>query len=301
MKTWIAAVILSIVSHQANANTVLFEGYSKVISSTEHIGYIITRYTYDPGPREFKIVTFMKIKSNGTEATESTRAVAKDDFAPVSYDYNFVSGKTTKSIQGRFKGDVFSATLAENGVKKTTEAKLKKGTFLSYFLVYMMLKSKLGIQTGSKYNYTAIAEEDAKVYDGEAKVSGLEKRNGFSVFKIANKFKDLAFDSYVTEKGEVFFLESVSQGLKVELVAKPNDATADFGLAVPILKELFGEVPIGTKNSLSQSIRPPELKAQEASPLPGAGPIDKGAPVPGGKNIHLKKESSQLPPPGDDK
>ncbi len=305
MKWIVVAFLFSFASIQtrAQSETILFEGYSKVISSTEHIGYIVARYSFDTKSKEFRVITFMKINSNGTTATETTRAVAKDNFAPVSYDYNFVSGKTTKSIQGRFRGNQFSAAILENGKKKTVETKLKEGTFLSSFLVYMMLKSKTGIQTGVPFKYKAIAEEDAKVYeDGDAKVGAIEKRNGFNVFKIANTFKGSTFDSYVTDRGEVFLLESLSQGLKVELVAKPNDATADFGLTVPILKELFGEVPVGTKNTLSQSIKPVELRSTDILGAP-PGPIDKGANVPAGQGIHLKKESqpasapAQSPPP----
>ncbi len=293
LNTFVWLMVAGVSLSAQSAETVLFEGYSKIISTTAHIGYTIARYSYDTSKKQFKSITFMKIKSGDTEATESLTAVAADNFAPISFSYNFVQGKDGKSVTGDFKGDVMTIVVQEKGETKKTETNLKKGTFLSTFLVYMMLKSKMGIQTGAKYSFFAIAEEDGKVFPGEAKVGAIEKVGKFNLFKIENKFKDVSFSSLVSEKGEMFLVDSISQGMKIELVTKPNDATADFGLSVPILKALFGEVPLGTQNALSQSIKPVEFQAQ---PQPDAGPIDKGSNIKAGSGILLKKGQSPVPP-----
>src|SRR5690606_26221447 len=108
------------------------------------------------------------------DVTESLRAVADADLNPVSYAYTSIVGKATKTIDAKFTKGKMTATITENGKNKSASLTVPKGGFLSTFLVYLMLKSKSGLTAESKYDYKAIAEEDAAIQKGEAFVNKAE-------------------------------------------------------------------------------------------------------------------------------
>ena len=115
-----------------------------------------------------------------------------------------------------------------------------------------MLKSPKGISAGTKYDYQAIAEEDGAIMKGTAEVKEAEEINGIKAYKIINSFKDAKFISYVTEKGEVLSSKSPVQSISTELVAQSEQATANFQLPTTLLRTLFGEIPTGKANVVSQ-------------------------------------------------
>ncbi|MBX2988233.1 MAG: hypothetical protein KF802_10075 [Bdellovibrionaceae bacterium] len=247
---------------------VLFEGYSKILSGGVHVGYVVSRYEYDPRKKQFRGAYFLKTGALGSDVTESLKAVADVDLKPVSYEYTSMVGKKTKTIDAKFSKDKMTAVLTEEGKSKTIRNDLPKGTFLSNFLVYLMLKSKNGLQAGTRYEYTAIAEEDASIVKGDALVEKEEKYKGFAAYKILNRFKDSKFTSYVAEKGGVLGTVTPANSINVELVAKPNEAVGGFGMNAAIMKSVFGDVPVGTTNPLSQAAKEEALPATPA-PAPG--------------------------------
>ena len=268
---------------------VLFEGYSKILNGGVPVGYIITRYEFRPKDQRFYSTYFLKTGQLGSDITESLRAVAGKNLEPISYEYTSIVGKETKVIDAKFAKKKMTAivkTTPEKGPSKTITIRedLPKGAFLSTFLVYLMLKSDKGIQTESKYKYTAIAEEDAKVLEGEALVGKQEKYNGFQTFKIFNRFKDARFVSYVTDRGEVLATSSPATGIATELMAKPSEATGSFPVSSTILKNLFGDVPIGTNNAVSKKLK---LEALPPPPPP-TNPKQEG--VPQNQGIILKAQ-----------
>jgi hypothetical protein len=180
-----------------------------------------------------------------------------------------------------------SAVVSENGKNKTVQRDLPKGTFLSNFLVYLILKSKTGLQSDSKYEYSAVAEEDAEVLKGEALVGKEEKYKEFRAFKILNRFKDMKFISYVTDRGEVLGTSSPANNIATELTATPGEAVGTFGTSPATLKKLFGEVPLGTKNVVS--------KAAQAEAFKEAPTKQQG--VPPGQGILIKPGQETPPKP----
>ena len=57
--------------------------------------------------------------------------------------------------------------------------KIKKGTFLSTFLLYLIMQDKSGgLKLDNSYLYNAIAEEEGVAYTGQALVSSREKIKG---------------------------------------------------------------------------------------------------------------------------
>lgn len=279
-----ASIALIVFSFSAAKADVLFEGYAKILSGTTPIGYIISKYEFDAKSKKFISTYFLKTAGQGPEITESVKAYATPDLAPLSYEYTSIVGKETKTIDAKFNGLKMTAQVKAGGKTQTIRKDLTKGTFLSTFLVYVMLKSPEGLKTNATYDYQAIAEEDAEVYKGQASVGKEESFQGFKAFKVQNKFKDSAFVSYVNERGEVLGTTSVSQGVSTELVADPASATKGFPMSAGILKNLFGGVPEGKNN----------LVARGSKPQPEA-PVGKEQGIPPGKGIQIKSESAAKP------
>jgi hypothetical protein len=262
---------------------VLFEGYAKILSNGSAIGYTISKYEFDAKSKKFISTYFLKTSGQGTEITESLKAFANADLAPISYAYTSIVGKETKTIDAKFTGLKMTAQVKAGGKTNTIRKDLPKGTFLSTFLVYLMLKSKDGLKTDSSYDYQAIAEEDAEVYKGQASVGKEDAYLGLKAFKVQNKFKDVRFISFVNERGEVLGTSSDAQGVSTELVADPAQATTGFPLSAGILKSLFGEVPAGKTNLVSKS-----AAIQPANPGKQEG-------IPQGQGIQIKAEPAAKP------
>jgi hypothetical protein len=284
------STLLILASSAAHAE-ILFEGYSKILSNGSAIGYIISKYEFDAKSKKFISTYFLKTAGKGTEITESLKATANAELAPISYEYTTIVGKEVKTIDAKFVGQKMTAQVKAGKKTQTIRKDLPKGAFLSTFLVYLMLKSKEGLKTDSNYDYQAIAEEDAEVYKGQATVGKEEAFLGLKSFKVQNKFKDVRFVSYVNERGEVLGTNSVGQGVSTELVPDPALATKGFPMSEAILKNLFGEVPAGKTNMLAKSgtTKPPvsgkqegipqgqgiQLKTEPAATVPSASPAGK--------------------------
>lgn len=231
---------------------VLFEGYSKILSADQHIGYVVTRYEFDQKKKQFISTYFLKTGKGASEVSESLHAIADSELSPISYEYTTMANKETKTIDAQFKAGTMTAIVKSGGKVQKIDKKIPKGTFLSTFLIYLMLKSQEGLQSETKYEYQAIAEEDAAIYKGQALVGKEEIFNGYKAFKILNTFKDMKFLSYVNSQGEVLGTNATGQGIKTELVASPAEATFGQVQSNSVLKTLFGTIPAGEKNLVAQ-------------------------------------------------
>ncbi len=264
---------------------ILFEGYAKVLSGGVHVGYIINRYEFDAKKKKFISTSFLKTNDAGGGITESLQAFANEELQPQSYSYtSIVSGKA-RTIDAKIEKGRLLANV-RNGPQDSKIVKdLPKGTFLSTFLTYIMLKSPKGLTVDTKYDYSAIAEEDADLVKGMAYVKEYDDWNGIKALKVINEFKSSKFISHVNEKGEVLSTRSPIQGIATELVAQPSLATINMQIPTALLKKLFGDVPTGQKNEVSRMAHEGKLKNSPEAPqkIPG-----KQEGIPGGKGIHLK-------------
>lgn len=267
----ICLITLEFLAPSDSKADILFEGYSKILSGDQHIGYVISRYEFDSKKKQFLSTYFLKSGKGATELTESLKAVADSELAPISYEYTTLVGKEVKTIDAKIKNGVLSAAIRSGGKLQRVEKKIPKGTFLSTFLIYLMLKSKDGLKAETNYEYQAIAEEDAAIYKGQALVGKEETFKEFKVFKILNTFKDAKFLSYVNERGEVLGTNAMGQDITTELVANPSDATAGQSYSATILKTLFGSVPEGTSNVASRAAKLKELESQAPAPTKQMG------------------------------
>ncbi len=290
VQTIVSAFIL-IFSLNAHARTLLFEGYYKISSGDQHIGFAISRYEFDGKQKKFYSTQFTKLSSAGTEVIESLNAVSEsDDFmTPVSYKYVSMVGKDSKIIDAKFTksaGDKIkmSAVVSESGKKPIKILNdLPPKVFLSTFLSYRLLKSPKGIQTKTQEKYAAIAEEDGQVENGSVNIMSEEKYKGFTAFKINNSFKKNTFLSYLTDKGEALAVIVNDARLTSELVADKAEAIGTVGIPESVIKTLFGSTPRGEKNIVSHY-----FKRDTQTVTPQNGGKQEGFPA--GQGIHIKNQ-----------
>jgi len=251
---------------------VLFEGFAKVVAGGVHVGYFISRYEFNTAKKEFIATSFLKTNELGGNITESIKAYAKEDLTPISYSYTTLIGNTPKTIDAKFNSGKMNASIKDGDKVSKVNRDLPKGAFLSSFLAYVMLKSPKGLTPDTKYEYQAIAEEDAQLQKGIAYIKNLEEINGIKAYKILNEFKGQKFISSVTERGEVLSTKSPVQSISTELMSQSSLATVGFQLPTSLLKQLFGDIPIGTKNEVSKKYQA----------------VGKQQGVPQGKGLMLK-------------
>jgi len=247
---------------------VLYEGWHKVLSAGQHIGYFVLQYKLDDKTKKFSMTSFLKTNAAGNNVTEALQAESlqltnpKQWVLPVKYKYTYKEGKKFKTIDASFKEEKapitaggpkgtsskqekilrMKAEVNEDGKKKKVDLKLGPNTFLSSFLIHIILQSKEGLKIGSSYSYTAIAEEDAQPYDGYANVKEIEKINGKDAFKVINEFKKIRFISLLTAKGEILGTKSPLLSIASEESTK-DIATKGIGVDIQTIKTLFGEIP----------------------------------------------------------
>ncbi|MBT4762873.1 MAG: hypothetical protein HOO06_14360 [Bdellovibrionaceae bacterium] len=236
----------------------MFEGYYKILSGNVPIGYVIQRYSYLPKKKQFESIYYIHTNALGGGTKESVKAYADDKFNPISYAYTAKIGKITQVIDAKFKQvkgvNVMSAIIKKGKtVERIQNRKLPKNTFLSTFLGYKLLQKTYKV--GPKFKYSAIAEEDGQVYTGLSWIKEKKKFLNKDSFRILNTFKGTKFISYVTKEGEVLGTKSPLQQIETQLVKSPHLATKNFTLNTKVLRQLFGQMPTGAKNSLANPVK----------------------------------------------
>lgn len=271
---------------QVAVSQVLFEGYYKIQSQSEHIGYSIQRYESLDNGKIFKATVFVKTNALGGNLTESIVTESGPGMAPIKMSYTGIVGKQTKTIDARIQEGSLIAEVREGGKVQSSKLTLDPGIFFSGILIYSILKSPQGLVPETQYNYSAIAEESLELIKGKAIVQTYgEFRSKIRSLKVLNEFRDTKFISWVTEKGEILETTAPVQGLTTELV--PNAEMAQKGQVVPekILKTLFGSLPKGQENIAYRAHQKGEWPiSKSVEPVPG----HKTQPVPPGKGIHTK-------------
>lgn len=248
--------ILTLLSSSFSYADVLFEGYYKILDGDQHIGYSILKYEFDAKRKEFKTTSFFKTGSGKSEITESLVAKADQNLNPISYSYTSLTPQEKKILDAQFKKSTMTAQVSVNGKNQKIQREIPKGTFLSGFLVYIMLKSPQGLQAETNYEYQAIAEEDAEILKGQALVGKQESYNSQQAYKVLNTFKGNKFLSYINSRGEVLGTQALGLSIKTQLVSSPKEAIGNLPVSQAILSTLFGGTPKGEQNSLSKETKP---------------------------------------------
>jgi hypothetical protein len=276
-------VLFSILPMALSAD-VLFEGWFEVFLGDSKVGYFVERYEFTD--KKFKSTYYLKTNSEGSSITESLKAFAASDLTPISYSYTSKMADDIKIIDATFKGQVMTLKTNDGKKEKKETKKIKKGTFLSTFLLYLILQQKDGLTEGKDYNYYAIAEEEGVAYTGEAKIANLEKVKGRDAYKILNKFKGEKFFTWVSPKGEILLTRSSDKNIDVRFAGNMTEATKGMIVNHSDLQLLFGNKIPGEAENVEEK----KKKLFEKKEVKPAG---KGAGVPGGQGILIKG----VPPP----
>jgi hypothetical protein len=236
----LVVVALFALPSAAHAN-ILFEGWFEVMLGAKKIGYSVERYEFVNN--QFKCVTYVRTNSEGNNVTESLKATSGPDLAPQSYAYTSKAGDKVKVIDASFKGDQMILSIFDGKTTKKETKRIKKGTFLSTFLLYLILQQKTGLKVGSDYKYNAIAEEEGTAYTGSALVKDEEPVRGKKAFRILNEFKSEKFFSWISTKGEPLLIRQPDSNIDVRGVETQAAATKDMAVNANDLKLLFGRLP----------------------------------------------------------
>ncbi len=261
-----ALVLFFSLGPAAFAGEIMFEGYYRIEIGGKAVGYSIQRYEFDPKTKTFEVTQFLRAKFGDKIFQESLKGKANDKFNPIAYSYTSQVNDELKALDATFKGQIMTLKKRDGkSNKETTEThKLPEGTFMSSFLIYVMLQKKLPLNQAFKYS--GIAEEEGASYWGKAWLESKEDKGKHVIFRVLNSFKGEEFisklmsvpdpaekDKYI--KSEVIGTESPKQNLVTKLVDSPNLATEGQILPNKIIVNLFGGVPTGKVNMIAV---PPE-------------------------------------------
>lgn len=232
---------------------ILFEGYYKVTQAKKHLGFVIQRNEIDPKTKNFKTTSFLKLAKNGFDMSESLQAVSDADLKPISYAYLATDGTKNKTIDATFnfkgKEPKMTALITENGEKKKKDKKITKDTFLSSALYYFMLKSKSGIKVDTKYDFSAVAEEQFEVSKGSSQIEKkLVTQGPLQLMRSQNKFSGSEYSNLLNERGEVISANTPATGIEITLVQNTEEATEGVKVSAGMLEKIFGDVPAGKVN-----------------------------------------------------
>lgn len=252
----------------AFAGEIMFEGYYRIEVGGKPVGYSIQRYEFEPKTKNFQVTQFLRAKFGDKIFQESLKGKANDKFNPISYSYTSQIGDKLKAIDATFKGSIMKLKITDGKSDKVKEEthKVPDGTFLSSFLIYVMLQKKLPLNQAFKYS--GIAEEEGGSYWGKAWLESKEDKGKQVVFRVLNEFKGEQFvsklaalpdpaekDKYM--KSEVLGTESPKQSLTTRLVDSPNLATEGQVIPNKVIVSLFGGIPTGKINMVAS---PPKEK-----------------------------------------
>lgn len=283
---------------------VMAEGWYKLLLGQQHIGYIVQRFELDTKKNQVIMTSFLRTNTLGGDITESLKSFSTTGFEPISYQYSILKGKDATLIDGKFANGNATVKVTEKGETKTHKYKVPKGSFLSYFLGYVMTSFEnpkdpgdKGIKVGRSFSYKAIAEEDGQLADGTADVIGTEKINGHDTFRIRVKYKNIQSISSLTGNAEIAQINQPLSGHQVKVTTR-EEATRGFPSSDKSLKTLFNTIPKDSPLVKVVSTQPaPTPVPQEAAPV--EQPAKKLPPKLGVEpDLKVDEGSKILIPPG---
>lgn len=246
----IKLLLLTFLFVSLNAKSeILFEGFYKVTQFKKHIGFLVLRHEIENKTKNFKTTSFIKLGKEGFDLSETYTAVSDSELAPVSISYLAAGDRKSKTIDVKFKDQNMSGLAIEDGKKTKIKEKIPKGAFLSSALYYLMLKSKDGLKTDSKFDYVAVTEEGPVAIKGSVQVDKkMITQGSLQLLKISNNFAGSEYDNLVTARGEVVSASTPATSIESELVKTKEEALMGIKLPAGTLEKIFGSSPEGKTN-----------------------------------------------------
>ena len=258
----LTTLILTSTIGQVSHGEIIFEGYAQVLADSKPIGYVVQRYEHDHKKKELTSKYYIQTLPAFGGNRESLVARCTEKFQPLSYRYTDTGPNHVRTIEAHFQKNVMKGYISNGKNKKKFQKEFPQGTFLSTFLGYLMLGK--GYRPGVKFTFSAISEEDAEAFNGEAYIKESTHKKGLKAFKIVNKFKGAQFISFVSLRGDVLQTHSPVQKISTQLTSF-EVATKGHRLDKKNLNAIFGGIPTGTKNVYAQQPRS-KVKTSALSP-----------------------------------
>ena len=237
---------------------ILFEGYSQIFSASKPAGYIVQRYEHNQTKKELISKYYIQTSSLLGQQTEVLLAKSTEDLKPLYYKYiTTKNNRHMKTIEAHFKSNMMVGYIINGQHRREIKENIPPGAFLSTFLGYLMLNK--GYKEGLSFNFLAIAEEDASLFNGESHIRESFTLNGVKVFKISNQFKGSHFISFINEQGEVLSSHSPLQKISTQLT-NFKTATSPYFLDKKNLQDLFGNIPEGKINIYTKQFKTKDWK-----------------------------------------
>lgn len=221
-------------------------GSSIEAPQTEHVGFLFNRYSYDNKAKQFQLLQVSRlVGANGLENTEVINATTDEDFRPITYEYTNSVGRDTKMLSSIVAGNKMRIVTRFRGTMTTDTIELPQRIFLSEFLIFVMMRNKLGLKEYSAQSYDAIAAQDGRVYHGETSVGkAVDFAKGVKAIPVTTQFRSAKYLAYVTDTGKILKVEQSgldgTKGLQIELVETDLDAVGSLNVPNDVLIRLFG-------------------------------------------------------------
>ena len=263
---------------QTNAQ-VLQEGGYKILSEGKPVGFLVQRYEFDDTSKKLKHIYYLQKAAPSGYIKESLVAEASQDLRPIKYTFTTFSDTHSKTVEAQFTNEVMTVTIMEGEKKTSLQKRIPEGTFLSSFLIYLILQNKLTVK--SSYQYMAISERDASLFTGKITIPEETSVNGLKAFKVINAFQEVTGTQYITPSG--ILLKREASGLTLERAENIIDIMIPMNPPLHQLNMLFsGKLPEGTNVLESPVKKNPFLSEQEILRL---NKLPHGVSPPPGKDL----------------
>lgn len=230
---------------------ILFEAYMQVLSGGVHVGYIISRFERETSSGNLTSTYYLRTNELGGNITESLQAKSDSELRPLEYRYTRLLDNEATTIDARFEGQQMQARIRRGDRSEEVLREIPQGVFLSTFLPYWMIQGQRGIHEGKTLRYQAIAEEEADIHAGSARVGQKTQIEGQVVFEIEHEFNGASFIAFMTGNGQALATRSKQRALATRLVQDPEEATQGLPWSESVIKQLFGERPPGQTHVLT--------------------------------------------------
>lgn len=247
-------------SVQANTQILQEGGYKILSEQNKTVGFLVQRYEFDNETKKFKHIYYLQRTTPNGDIKESLVAEAAENLRPIQYTFTTYSDSHSKTVEAQFTEQVMTVTITEGERKTSFQKRIPEGTFLSSFLIYLIVQNKLAVN--SNYQYVAILEREASLSNGRATVPEETTLNESKAFKVVNTFEETNDVQYITSSG--ILLKREGADLTYERAQNIMDIMTPMNPPLHQLNMLFsGKLPEGANILDSPVKKNPFLSEQE--------------------------------------
>ena len=260
MSLFLSSFFFLLTAAQANVQILQEGGYKILSEQNKTIGFLVQRYEFDNETEKFKHIYYLQRATANGDIKESLVAEAAQNLSPIRYTFTSYSDSHSKTVEAQFTEQVMTVTITENEKKTSLQQRISEGTFLSSFLIYLILQNKLAVN--SNYQYIAVLEREASLLTGKATVPEETTLNGFKAFKVINTVEETNDVQYITSSG--ILLKREGANFTLERAQNIIDIMTPMNPPLHQLNMLFsGKLPEGANILDSPVKKNPFLSEQE--------------------------------------